>query len=59
MIGALLHIKHLGWGAVVPTGHHTVGGVVARLMCSPSSLLDLGAWLRLRARPFTTGVAHV
>lgn len=48
--------KHQGWGAVVPTGHHTVRGMVARLMCPPSSLLDLGAWLRLRARPFSSGV---
>ena len=53
MIVALLHIKHLGWGAVGPTGRHTVGGVVARLMCPPSSLLNLGAgdaWHR--SRPF-------
>lgn len=59
MTGPLSNIKHLGWGAVVPTGHHTVGGVVARFICPPSSLLDLCAWLRLRAQPFSMGVAHV
>ena len=45
--------QHLGRGAVGPTGHHTVGGVVARLMCSPSSLLNLGAGDALhRSHPF-------
>lgn len=51
--------NHPGWSAVVSTGHHTQGGVVARVMCPPSSLLGPGAWFRLCARPFLIGVAHV